>query len=222
MIIKAKFIKTLFITAFIIFTLPDAVNASKSLLSSEKKTDKKEKASKEPTYVTADSMDLDMKKKLIVLIGNVVVNDGESKICADKINIYLKEKGEQAENKEKSEEVFSEGKSPTESAGAQRVDKIIALGHVVIERILPKKANGQPQPKQKAIGGKAVYDADKGTIVLTQKPMLIYGKGTYTRGRKITLWRKSNRLKVEGNRVTGEKSSLVLTPHDQQSLEGGL
>ena len=170
-----------------------------------------------PTTVTADSMDMDLNKKIIILEGNVLVNDGKTKINADKIDIYLKNDETKTSDKSK-EKTKSDSEDMSSDAGAQQVDKIVALGHVVFQRLLPD-VNGQAQPTQKAVGGKAVYETKDGTIVLTKKPMLIYGNGSYVEGTKITLWRDSDRLKVEGNRSVGRASKLVLTPQDQKSLD---
>ena len=169
-----------------------------------------------PTIVTADTMDMDLVNKIIILEGNVVVNDGSSKIDADRIDIYLKKDKEKSESGGKGKKENSGGLAS--EAGGQQVEKIIATGHVVIERI-GVDADGKPIPTQKAIGGKAVYEPAKGTMVLTKKPMLIYGNGSYIEGTKITLWRDSDRLKVEGNRSVGRTSRLILTPKDQQELD---
>jgi lipopolysaccharide export system protein LptA len=170
--------------------------------------------SEEPTVITADTMELDMVKNLITLEGSVVVNYPESKIQADLIYVYLdKDKKDDKEKKESANTTVSD------TAGGQKVDKIIAIGHVIIERVLPD-VNGEPQPRQKAVGGHAVYDTNKGTIVLTKKPMLIYGDGSYVSGTRITLWKDSDRLKVEGNRSAGRLSRLVLTPQDQKQMGG--
>jgi lipopolysaccharide export system protein LptA len=169
--------------------------------------------SEEPTVITADTMELDMVKDLITLEGTVVVNYPESKIQADLIYVYLEKKDKSNEKKESSDSAVSD------TAGGQKVDKIIAIGHVIIERVLPE-VNGEAQPRQKAVGGHAVYDTKKGTIILTKKPMLIYGDGSYVSGTRITLWKDSDRLKVEGNRSAGRLSRLVLTPQDQDQMNG--
>ena len=176
--------------------------------------------SDKPTVITADTMELDMVKNMITFEGSVVVVKDENKISADLIYVYLKseEEKEKSEDKKKKEDTDMFGN--TGGGGSQEVDKIIAIGHVVIEKMMPE-IDGKPQPRQKAVGGHGVYDTEKGTMVLTKKPMLIYGDGSYINGTKITLWLASDRMKVEGNRSAGRLSKLVLTPQDQAGMDGG-
>ena len=201
--------KIIFLSLLFVFFLGNISFAeSNSSGMSEQANDK----SNEPTVITADTMELDLVVNLITLEGSVVVNYPESKISSDLMYVYLVDDKDKAKKKKKDDELGGAG-------GGQKLDKIIAIGHVEIVRIMPE-IDGEPQPRQKAVGGHAVYDTKKGTIVLTKKPMLIYGDGSYVSGNRITLWKDSDRLKVEGNRSAGRLSRLVLTPQDQEQLGG--
>ena len=48
----------------------------------------------QPTNITASAADIDLENNIITLIGNVVVDDGSSKITCNKMTVYLEEKVE--------------------------------------------------------------------------------------------------------------------------------
>jgi lipopolysaccharide transport protein LptA len=257
-----------------------------------------------PTDITSNSMDIDLENDIITLYGNVVVDNNDTKILADKIIVYLtnskdktetkdkkaeskdkvKSKGkvksedkktetkdqvepkdkpeaknkkaepkdkveskdkvksedkktetkDQVEPKDKAEtknkkaepkdKVESKGKVKPEDKKTKTKDKVepkdktekkeakrlIAIGNVII---IKKSHPGQDKSKgkEKATSGKADYDIKTGEIILTDDPVLFQGS-SYIKGDKITLFRGSDRVKVEGNQSMGQTSKLIYNP----------
>ena len=153
-----------------------------------------------PTEITSNSMDINLKGDTITLYGNVVVNNNETKITADKIIVYL-----------------IEVKSKTGGEGKKEAKKLIATGNVVIL----KKANPDQKDndgEEKATSGKADYNVQTGKIVLTDDPVLFQGL-SYIKGDKITLFRNSDRVLVEGNQSMGQASKMIFNPPPKKTEE---
>jgi len=70
---------------------------------------------------------------------------------------------------------------------------IEATGNVVIR---------QASTDRRAMAGRAMYDVDKGTIVLTEKPSVIVGENSVTEAQKITYHRDTERFEFGGGRPT--------------------
>ena len=115
----------------------------------------KKKGAQGPTELTADTLDFDIKNDFIYFEGNVVFNNDDVKITCDKMVIQLQK------NKK--------------SKGGKTVSKIICLRNVEIIRQLDEKAKDF-KGKQKALAGKAVYDAKTSMITMTINPVLMRGK----------------------------------------------
>lgn len=129
------------------------------------------------TKISADSMDIDISKNLAVFTGNVLIDDPQLVINCHKMEIVL-DQGEGGDIKSKT------------------ISKIVCKGDVVIIRKLPD-AEVKEKGAQKAIAGEAEYEVKTGKVTLSEKPMLMRGDDSL-KGRKITFWRDSNRLMVEG------------------------
>ena len=144
------------------------------------------------TDITANSMDINLAGDLISLYGNVIVDDENMNIAADEIIVYL------TDTKKKTGESKKEPK------------QLVATGNVIII----KKSGSEEQEgnkEEKATAGKADYDLKTGVIILTEDPVLFQG-ASYIKGDKITLYRSSDRVKIEGNQSTGQASKLLYNP----------
>lgn len=207
-----------FFTFFFFFSLTFSSLFADEVNSKAKENDKSQSDQKNkiPTVITSDRMDMDMKKKLIILTGDVVVEEPTTTIYCDKAYVYLKKDNDKnKKNVKQNNEKQSDG---LDSAGDQQVDKVIGVGHVVIIKKQHKDKDGKVKPVQKAVGGKAVYDTKLGTIVLTKEPKLIQGE-SYVSGTRIIFWKDSDRLKVEGSKTTGaQRSRLIFTPNDEAQM----
>jgi lipopolysaccharide transport protein LptA len=153
-----------------------------SLLSPGSSTDS-QKAEKGPTVITSQTMDIDMKSNIITLTGNVFVNDPKATINSDQMIVYIDKKTKKAKT-------------------------IVAIGNVVIVQKI-SKSEEKAKGVRKSTAGRANYNVNTGVIVLTEHPVIFQG-GSYIKGKQITIWRNSDRMKVEGAQQTGKTSTLVL------------
>ena len=135
------------------------------------------------TVITAGSADIDLENNIIVLIGNVVVDDKSSKITCDRMEIYLDEdaadslvgtadkpedEGETAESprdREKPDDGETEADEPDEKEDKKNIKRIDCVGNVVFR----KRANSDDpgEDDQIALADRANYDVVKEIIVLT-------------------------------------------------------
>lgn len=131
--------------------------------------------------VKANSMILDMGKELVTLIGNIKIDDASFNIFCDRLLLDLK--------KDKNR------KNSGDSLDPSGVSQISCFGNVKIIRKLSAaelKKNGA----QKAFADKAVYDTVKERISLYGKNPRIYRGNDMISGRKIVLWKNSERLQA--------------------------
>ena len=162
-----------------------------------------------PTEITSNSMDIDLKGDTISLFGNVKVNSSDTKITADEIVVYLEEDKAKTEDKAKPEDKASK----TDEKGKKVAKKLIAIGNVVI---IKKSKTGQEKNKERATAGRADYDIKTGEIVLTDDPVL-FQEDSYIKGERITLFRDSDRVKIEGNQSMGQESKMIYNPKKENS-----
>ncbi len=159
-----------------------------------------------PTTVKSDSMDIDLAKDKIILLGNVEVDDPEMNIKCQKMTIFL-------ENKPTEQPAGDAGKSRSDAGsdmnpeGNKQVTRIECVGDVVITRNSGEKVAGSNV--QKAFAGKAVYDLPTDTITLTENNPVIVSGGSRLSGEQIIVDIKTERINVLGRvSVTAEGGLL--------------
>ena len=159
-----------------------------------------------PTTVKSDSMDIDLAKDKIILLGNVEVDDPEMNIKCQKMTIFL-------ENKPTEQPAGDAGKSRSDAGsdmnpeGNKQVTRIECVGDVVITRNSGEKVAGSNV--QKAFAGKAVYDLPADTITLTENNPVIVSGGSRLSGEQIIVDIKTERINVLGRvSVTAEGGLL--------------
>ena len=157
-----------------------------------------------PTEINSNSMDINLKEDTISLYGNVVVNNSETRINADELIVYLEETTDKADKADKAETT-----DKADKPGKKEAKKLVAIGNVII--LKKSISDGKSKGEEKATSGKAEYDIKTGEIVLTDDPILYQGS-SYIRGDKITLYRNSDRVKVEGNQSMGQASKMIYNP----------
>ncbi len=143
-----------------------------------------EEDSDAPTRITSSSADIDLENNIITLIGNVKVDDGQSVISCDKMEIYLDENaaetlvgegekptdpGSSAKNQEKqdsdSAEAADGSEDEDEDDDTKNIKKIVCIGDVVFKKLADKDdPDGQDQI---AMSGKAEFDVGKEIVVMT-------------------------------------------------------
>ena len=159
-----------------------------------------------PTTVKSDSLDIDLAKDKIILLGNVEVDDPEMNIKCQKMTIFLENKPTEqpAENAGKSRSDAGRDMNPE---GNKQVTRIECVGDVVITRNSGEKVAGSNV--QKAFAGKAVYDLPADTITLTENNPVIVSGGSRLSGEQIIVDIKTERINVLGRvSVTAEGGLL--------------
>jgi lipopolysaccharide export system protein LptA len=141
-----------------------------------------------PLHIVSDKMIAQKDTSMVEFIGNVKATREDSIIFADSIQIFF---------------VSDENKTNDKQS---KVEKIISAGNV-------KYTAGE----QQAFADKAVYTTKDEILILTGKsPKLITGSSFVT-GKKITLFRKTNKVIVESD--GNKRVEAVFNPEDNVSKE---
>jgi lipopolysaccharide export system protein LptA len=138
---------------------------------------------KEPITITADRLEYDYKENVVVYRGDVLAVQGDTKIRSDTLTVTLA----------KSPDPKADGKAPEpppspDAKGDQKLKEVVAVGHVRID-------NGT----RWATGGRAVFEQDTRTLVLTENPVLHDGPNEVV-GDRVVVFVDENRSIVEGGR----------------------
>lgn len=121
--------------------------------------------------ITADRLVTDNENQVAVFSGNVRAVQEGTEIKAEKLKIFYKQSGTQSESV---------------SAGQDAIRKIEAAGKVDIL-----------MDGNSALADKAIYDAEKGVLVLSGQQAVIKNGKNSVAGETITLYRNENRMTVE-------------------------
>ena len=179
-----------------------------------------------PTKVKAESMDIDINKNQVTLIGNVDVEDQDMGIRCRKMIIYFVDKKEDESGKKDAavKEDKNSGKkdakkksSEDDEAANRKVDRIECIGDVEITR---STGEGREKQIQKAFAEKAVYRMQDNMIALTGNPVVSSGRNSL-RGEFITMDTKTGRISVlrPDSRIIGGFKGL--TPEKDKKAPAG-
>ncbi|MDD5728438.1 MAG: LptA/OstA family protein [Victivallales bacterium] len=141
--------------------------------------------------VRADSMVMDMQKELVTLNGNIKVNDAGFDIFCSALLLDLKKKNE-AKPAAGGNNKQADSDNALDPSG---VSQITCIGNVKIIRKL-SAAEQQKGGTQEALADKAVYNTVNEEITLTGKKPSIRRGSDMISGRKIVIWKNSERLKA--------------------------
>jgi lipopolysaccharide export system protein LptA len=134
-----------------------------------------------PIIIYSNTLELDQEKKLVVFEGKVQAKTEGMVIDCQKMLVYYLG-------------------SPTEketNAKSNRIDKIIALGNVIINRFDGGMARA----------GKAVFLHNEEKVVLTDNPSVQQGPD-YVEGHRIIIFLNESRSIVEGNEKKRVKATI--------------
>jgi lipopolysaccharide export system protein LptA len=140
-------------------------------------TQTKNNPPEEKIRVVSDKLVSGSDEKYIEFIGNVKTTQGTSEITSDTLKVYYK--GNVSEG----------GDEDTPSAGEESIEKIVATGNVKFN------LDGREGETEEA-----VYLVDERIIVLTGKNSKIKSGKNFVAGSKITLYRDTGKINVEGTR----------------------
>jgi lipopolysaccharide export system protein LptA len=144
------------------------------------KTSKKV-SSESPIVINSDRLEVDQRKRVIIFEGKVRARTDDMVVDCQKMIVYYLD-------------------NPTEKGSdmeAGRIDKIIALGNVTINR-----SDGAL-----ARAGKAVFYQNEDRAVLTENPLVRQGPD-FVEGHRITLFLKENRSIIEGSEEQRVKATI--------------
>jgi len=136
--------------------------------------------SKEPITVTSDKLEYDYKTNVVVYRGDVIAIQGDTKVRSDVLTVTFVKTGDTPADPAPA--------PAANSKGGQRVQEIVATGKVRID-------NGT----RWATGGRAVFEQDARTVVLTENPVLHDGSNEVA-GDRVVVFLDENRSVVEGGR----------------------
>lgn len=160
--------------------------------------DTKEKTTKKPIHVEADKMTAEEQSAMVEFSGDVKAVIEDSTLFADSVKIYF--------FNDKEPESKTESENNKEPDAQNSIKKIIAAGDV---KYISKE--------RKAFSDKAVYTTLDEILILTgESPKLITGSSFVT-GKKITLFRKNNKVIVESD--GSKRVEAFLNPEDNITKE---
>ena len=195
----------------------------------------------ETTEITANAADIDLENNLITLIGNVVVDDGSSKITCNKMTIYLEEDvadslvgtaekpdDSTAQNTaEPAPAAVSANETPAEDDKdddddeddeQKNISKIVCTGDVVYrKRANPDNPKGEDQI---AMSHEATYDARAEEILMTGspdgagdgRPVMMQGANKMYGDEIKILIKEGNRMRVINPQVFYTGGSFLSSP----------
>ncbi len=138
-------------------------------------------SSENPIIIHSNTLEFDQEKKLVVFEGKVQAKTEGMVIDCQKMLVYY---------------IGSPTKKET-NAESSRIDKIIALGNVIINRFDGGVARA----------GKAVFYQNEEKVVLTENPFVQQGPD-YIEGQRIIIFLKGGRSIVEGNEKKRVKATI--------------
>jgi lipopolysaccharide export system protein LptA len=159
--------------------------------------------SKEPITVISDKLDYDYKANIVVYRGAVEVTQGDVKMVADVLTITLE--NDQPNDKKPTTETTVPD-PPAQAAPAAtdtgKVKEMVATGNVRID-----------QGTRWAVGGRATYEQQQRTLVLTENPVLHDGPNEVV-GERVTVYLDENRSVVEGGQ---KRVKAVFHPNEKNN-----
>ena len=137
-------------------------------------------------HITADKLISETKAQTAEFIGNVNATQGGTTITGDRLKIYYK-KGLGEKN---------------DQTGKESIKKIVASGNVTIR-----------MDDKVAVTEQAVYISETDMLILTGPNSKITSENNSVSGDKITLFRKDDRMIIDGS--SGERVEAVLYSTDK-------
>jgi len=164
--------------------------------------------SKEPITVISDKLDYDYKANIVVYRGAVEVTQGDVKMVADVLTLTLENKqNDQPATKPTTGTTVPDPPAPPAAAAPPssdtgKVKEMVATGNVRID-----------QGTRWAVGGRATYEQEQRTLVLTENPVLHDGPNIVI-GERVTVYLDENRSVVEGGQ---KRVKAVFHPNEKSN-----
>lgn len=164
--------------------------------------------SKEPITVISDKLDYDYKANIVVYRGAVEVTQGDVKMVSDVLTLTLENKqNDQPAAKPTTGTTVQDPPAPPATAAPPssdtgKVKEMVATGNVRID-----------QGTRWAVGGRATYEQELRTLVLTENPVLHDGPNIVI-GERVTVYLDENRSVVEGGQ---KRVKAVFHPNEKSN-----
>ena len=164
--------------------------------------------SKEPITVISDKLDYDYKANIVVYRGAVEVTQGDVKMVSDVLTLTHENKqNDQPATKPTTGTTVQDPPAPPApvappSSDTGKVKEMVATGNVRID-----------QGTRWAVGGRATYEQELRTLVLTENPVLHDGPNIVI-GERVTVYLDENRSVVEGGQ---KRVKAVFHPNDKSN-----
>jgi lipopolysaccharide export system protein LptA len=160
-------------------------------------------AKRGPTEITATKeASFDGKQRMAVFLGDVRIDDPEFTLKAEKLTVYMKKQAPAAPD-----EKGKPGASAVAAkAGGGGLDRAIAEGNVVIEKMQPDGTGGQPV-RYVGKAAKVEYNAATGDAILSGWPRVLQGINMHvaTESSTVMYLNREGRMRTQG----GSKTTIV-------------
>jgi lipopolysaccharide export system protein LptA len=143
-------------------------------------------SSEKPIVIHSDTLVFDQQQRMITFEGEVTARSSDLAVDCDKMVVYL-----------------NETPSSGSSVESGRIDKIVAVGEVVINRSEGGVARA----------GKAVFYQGEEKVVLTENPSIQQGPDL-AEGHRIVIYLEENRSIIEGS--ASQRVKATLFPKEEQ------
>jgi lipopolysaccharide export system protein LptA len=151
-----------------------------------------------PTEITATKeASFDSKLRMAVFLGNVRIDDPEFTLTSEKLTVYMKKQTLAPDPK------AAPGPGPAAANGGGGLEKAIAEGNVVINKIQPDGGGGDPV---RYIGkaAKVEYNANTGDAILSGWPQVQQGINMHvsTEASTVMYLNREGRMRSQGGTQT--------------------
>lgn len=168
-----------------------------------------------PTEITATKeASFDGKQRMAVFLGNVRIEDPEFTLSAEKLTVYMKKQN--APSDPKTDPKSKPGANPLMAkSGGGGLEKAVAEGNVVIEKIQPDSGGGQPV-RYVGKAARVEYNAATGDAILSGWPRVQQGINMHVATEESTVMY----LNREGRmRTQGSSKTTIVDPGPGNPLE---
>jgi lipopolysaccharide export system protein LptA len=162
-------------------------------------TKKTDAVKRGPTKITSTKeASFDGKLRTAIFLGDVHIDDPEFTLTSDKLTVYMKKQTPAVAG-----EKPKPGASPAVASGGGGLDRAIAEGNVVIEKMQPDGGGGQPI-RYVGKAAKVEYFAVTGDAVLSGWPQVLQGINMHvaTEATTVMYLNREGRMRTEGRSET--------------------
>jgi lipopolysaccharide export system protein LptA len=159
----------------------------------------------QPITVTSRTLEYDYKTNVVVYRGDVQAVQGDVQLRSEELTIRLVSKDDK--------KTGASGDQPTTTTAAKPAGDATLDGRVQVREIEATHNVRIDQGDRWATGGRAVYDEERRTLILSENPVLHDGPNQIA-GDRVVVYLDENRSVVEGG---DKRVKAVLFPDQKQT-----